>query len=180
MMIDSKVLCALKLFAAQKDLRHYLNGIFWEDDKMIATNGHVVAMAQVPERATAPVIIPNEAFALVKPNRCMVEVTPCAVGSLAYTPIDGQYPPWRRIVPTATSGEATQFDPEYVALLGKAGKLIGGFPRIAHNGGGGAIVRFGERDDFFAVIMPVNVEFARKNMPPLEWGAPGWARGVME
>lgn len=176
MLIDSKVLCALKLFAAQKDIRYYLCGIFWEDDKMIATNGHMVAVAQVPERAATPVIIPNEAFALVKPNSGMVEVTPRAVGSLTYTQIDGKYPPWRRIVPTSTSGGVAQFDPENVALLGKAGKLIGGFPRIAHNGTSCAIVRFGERCDFFAAVMPYNVEVGRTHLPPLEWGAPGWAR----
>lgn len=176
MLIDAKLLCALKLFAGQKDARYYLNGIYWEGDKMIATCGSMLAVAQVPESAPTPVIIPNEAFSLVKPNSGTVEVTAERVGALAFTPIDGKYPDWRRILPVWPSGETAQFDPDLVAALGKAGKLLRGFPRIAHNGTGAAVVRFGERVDVAAVIMPRNVEAARKKgAPPLEWCAPGWA-----
>lgn len=176
MLIDSKIICALKLFAGQKGIRYYLNGICWEGDKMVATNGVVIAVAQVPEAAPTSIIIPNEAFALTKPSGGKIEITPDRVGSLSYKPIDDKYPDWRRVLPLAATGEVAQFDPDFIAVLSKASKLVGGFPRIAHNGRNVAIVRFGEREDFFAGVMPFDPGLGRKpDAPPLPQGVPDWA-----
>ena len=69
--------------------------------------------------------------------------------------IDETFPDFRRVMPEQASGEASQFDPKYVATMGAIGELIGcQYPKIHHNGLDLALVEFGDQLAFGA-IMPL-------------------------
>jgi hypothetical protein len=89
--------------------------------------------------------------------------------------IDGTFPGWRRIVPTArVPGAIGHYNAEYIAAFHKAGKLLGNktSPVIMHNGDDPAIVTFyfgeGEGFETFGVLMPLR-KCAQSVKPAPSW-----------
>lgn len=66
-------------------------------------------------------------------------------GMFRCTPVDGVYPDWHRVIPTAVSGEVAQFNVDVLAKLAAANKALGmkhyGCLIIEHNGKGSALVK---------------------------------------
>jgi hypothetical protein len=82
--VPAEYIAALKLFAAEKDLRSYLNGINLEigakESRLVASNGHMLGCFRVESEqpdVTTPlggIIIPNELLKFIK-AKGTVEIT---------------------------------------------------------------------------------------------------------
>ena len=84
LIVRAEIIAVLKLFASDKDVRNYLNGIALEigatESRLVATNGSMLGCIRIvseqPE-VTAPltnIIIPNDLLKSIKPSG-MVEIT---------------------------------------------------------------------------------------------------------
>ena len=192
--IDNNTLAAMKLFAATKDVRYYLNGLLLEigrhESRLVGTNGHMMAALRIecdqpPIREPVRVILPNDGLTHVKKkgtvtvsvgSPALQDSSACAIavecGGVSWSglSIDGRYPDWRRIVPASASGDTAQFDPHYMTLFQDAAALLarGKTPMatFAHNGNSPAIVDVGD-ENFIGVLMPWRAE-------PVST-APAWA-----
>lgn len=188
-LVKASIIKAISHFAAKRDIRWYLQGIFveidGEDAYLCATNGHIMAAyrASVDVRSgndnKMSAIFPLALFQAVKKSDVPVALTISANTvsvkqtdiTLSCTPLAGEFPRWRKVIPQKLSGEAGQFNPEYIRDLGKVAKLINpsqhNHPTIHHNGDAAAIVSLGD-SDFIAVVMPLRADTGCKlNMP--EW-----------
>lgn len=122
------VLRAARTHAAEKDIRSYLCGVYFDTKagKIVATDGHRLfcANARGVKRDVDPVIVPNElidaalkqftgdyargklegaadVFVTVD-GRSITIATP--TGQVSGLALDGRYPDWRRVVPTGEDG----------------------------------------------------------------------------
>jgi len=92
-----------------------------------------------------------------KPAGLTVQGATTAQGSC----IDGKYPEWRRVWPQSLSGEAMQYNPDYLAdfkaiaalLIDKKGAQI----VVGYNGHGPALIDFG-LDTAAGVVMPQRLD----------------------
>lgn len=188
--IPTHYLAALMLFAGQKDIRYYLNGIYVETVPegaiLTATNGHMIGafLVEQDDLDVASAIVPNEMIAAllaIKPKGDAT-LTILADGALSLRyedttfggrAINGKYPEWRRVMPSATpSGECAQFNPRYITAIAKACKLIDqAWPTLAHNGKGPALIGLGD-PNFVGALMPMSED------PMLI--VPSWAKPVGE
>lgn len=194
--ISRNALKAVSRFASAEDVRYYLNGVLVQASpavtRMVATNGHFAGVHQVAfeNEEFCDIIIPNDAVkAACALKKCdTLDLTDSGngeyrldgltergvhVGSVVFKPIDGQFPDYARIIPTALSGEPGHFNYRYLAtcqdaaddLSGRKGKTL---VQVAQNGKeGAALVRID--DDMFAVVMPL-----RSDAPTA--GIAAWAR----
>lgn len=195
--IPVDTLKALMLFTAKDDIRFYLNGIHIETGPnrtlAVATNGHVMALANLDMVGSKPatILVPRDGLeralkAVTKTTVCLdiefdpgddpgrtisIEVNDTVIRCVS---IDDRYPDFRRVFPHKVSGESAQYNPDYLALLTKANKLLGhkdaSYPGIAMNGNscGLSVIR----EDFVAVVMPLRVE------PAVE--TPAWVHARAE
>jgi DNA polymerase-3 subunit beta len=183
--IPYRALSAVSLFAARKDLRFYLQGVYIESSAkgthLVATNGCVLGawcLSHVPQPEHNLTVQIESVDMLLKHVRATVKkaLRPDteirietgdfgAVADIDGTrfPVglydDAYYPDWRRVLPAGESGEPAQFDFRYITLLGKAcveaSPLRKPYVHVHHNGDSAAAVTFQGVEDFFAVIMPV-------------------------
>jgi hypothetical protein len=74
-----------------------------------------------------------------------------------FTPLDGKYPDYTKVIPTETSGEVAQFDVDLLSLFAQVNKGLGskypGRIKIEHNGERGALVHLWDAA-LTGVIMP--------------------------
>lgn len=119
-------------FAASKDVRFYLVGVFYEHAtrSLVATDGHILAYSPEGsfeiEGATGDLIIPLDMAKKYKPGTAVHMVDEwIEVAGQRMKPIDGKYPDWRRAVPGTTSGEAAHLDLELLSRIAKANKSAG-------------------------------------------------------
>lgn len=193
--VPAEYIAVLKLFTATKDIRYYLNGINIEaagtEARLIATDGHRLGIFRVLHESAfvakplTNVIIPNELLVGIKPTKRDVVITigPREEGSTSRSvtlsqngtsivgkTIDGRYPDYRRVIPREVSGEAAQFNANYIGDLGKAARILYGSkytcPTIGHNGDKGALIDLG-KEDFVGVLNPMRGDFPKS--------APTWA-----
>lgn len=137
-------------------------------------------VARLAERPTVNVIVPYDAVAAalkLAGARCKdieIDLAANRIGQIQFTPVDGTFPEWRRVVPTgeetpsnkpgANDGaERVHFNHAYIGDMSKMGKLLGGssmlHPTSASNP---CLVTFGERADCFAVLMPMRRTIDRR------------------
>lgn len=182
MLIPTDLLKAALFCASTEETRYYLKGVHLSTSgHMVTTDGHRMFVAMLPDQPTADVIIPLadvQAALKLAGARCQeIEVTidvngsalPQVTGkihSIAYTPVDGTFPDWRRVVPTGEETPAkdkpedlpgnVHFNHAYIGDLAKMGKALGG-PSMLHpcSASHPCLVTFGERADCFAVLMPM-------------------------
>lgn len=179
-----KQLAAISLFAGKTDVRYYLNGVNVEssptETRVAATDGNTAAVARfATENAERfEVTIPGDTVALALKTKSEVLGLECdsnnywSLAGIRFTPVEGKFPDYRRIIPRSFSGVAAQFNPEFTSRAGKAGKALGhrSSPIIRHNGDGAALVQFYGDDTFIGVLMPLKA-FTAKNP---DQGTPTW------
>jgi hypothetical protein len=172
--LSPDLLKAAVLFTSKEETRFYLKGVSIQvtlaNVKVASTDGHRLFVARVNQEEntdTFSIIIPSDTIATATKGvkYCHLELsklsdTQWRLGDTIFTPIDGTFPDYSRIVPTTVSGETAQFNPEYVASLGKANKLLGGTAEnvtIGYNGDKPALVTgFGfQSHNAIAVLMPL-------------------------
>jgi DNA polymerase-3 subunit beta len=178
---------AISALAAHDDIRYYLNGLLIEASahttRIVGTNGHVMGIYNNIDQENeldgrVSFILPDFALALLKPaknklDQLVIETdgargTLTVVGgaSVNFTAIDGKYPDYSRVMPDKVTGEAAQFNPDYVADFKKAYKLLNAKTfHIHHNGHGGAVVDFG-LTNFLGVMMPLRSSVSLESYNP--------------
>ena len=167
--VDAKLVKAALLIAAKKDIRVYLNGVYFDfpNGRLVATDGHVLLCAAI-DRVDRPAIIVDRDVLEVAvkgkpegnlsfgPDGLASLKTPCA---LAFHPVDATYPAYERVIPTALSGASGQFNPTILARAQKAlntayGAAVDQLVHFASNGPecAGLMTKCGL--DALVVIMP--------------------------
>lgn len=177
---------AMLLFAANLDIRYYLQGVKVEatntTTRLIATNGHILGIHHSAQKndvgEPTELIVPRQAVELVRPHGPKggllkdVLLEQATDGwrihdytnglRLGFDPIQGKFPDYAKVVPEAASGEMSRLNPAYVAVLAQAAKALKREPRfvnIAHNGNGAALARIDTVPEFLAVVMPMRDDF---------------------
>lgn len=172
--IPTELLKAALICASTEQARYYINGVYVDPKGfLVSTNGHSLFcgkfdLTDVP--AFDGWLIPRDAIkrALNGYKEYTIEIAPDRVGDISCRPIDGAFPDWRRVVPPVDglSGETGQFNPVYVADMGKIGVALRGKRKnsldahIHHNGEGPAAVTFPAIDHAFAVLMPIRAHYS--------------------
>jgi len=136
--IEISTIKALMLFAGKKDVRFYLNGLHIEQSAngtlAVACNGHAIAIARIDSEAHEPANITIDRqyidgiksifdISFEQVDSSMVKIG-ISGSSLTVPVIDAKYPDWRRVVSAEQTGERAYFDPDYAALVNKAGQTI--------------------------------------------------------
>lgn len=165
------VLKAALLCVSTETARPYICGVYLDPAGfVVATNGHVMFCAQIDMAVPAPGwLIPSDAVKRALGVKAVtLEVSASCIGDVTYAQSEGLvFPDWRRVIPRAEglSGEAAQFNPDYIGLMGKIAKLLGaGSAAVHHNGEGPSLVTFGGHDDAFACVMPLRVPDLAKQL----------------
>ena len=182
--INLRALKAVSIAAGTEETRYYLNGVNLEHTPdgliMVATDGHrAIVLRQnwtetVPDAHFPSVIVPLAFINKVKLAKG-IDVAEMTLGdngaisiryagdTLGTNAIDGTFPDWRRVVPTAKHpGAIGHYNCAYVSDFYKAGKLLSKdarSPVIMHDGDNPALVSFyfgeGEGFETFGVLMPI-------------------------
>lgn len=165
--VPTAVLKAALICASTEQVRYYLNGVYVDPKGfLVSTDGHRAFVGKI-DLTDVPAfdgwIICRDVLkrALTGYKADTITIAPDRVGNSLCQPIDGTYPDWRRVVPSDLTGVTAQFNPAYIADLGKMGDLLRGKRKgsldahIHHNGEGPAAITFPEIADAFAVLMPI-------------------------
>ena len=171
--VPTAILKAALVCASTEQARFYLNGVYVDPKGfLVSTDGHRLFCGKIDfDPGHAPFegwVIPSDAIkrALTGYKADTIEITQTRVNVVSCKPVDGSFPDWRRVVPTELNGETAQFNPAYVADMGKIGVLLFGrgkpvlSAQIHHNGEGPAGVTFASCEDAFAVLMPIRATYA--------------------
>ena len=186
--INLKVLAALSLCASTEKTRYYLCGVCVEiaprHITYVATDGHLLAAHREELADDAPdnellgsFIIPTAMctkFKLKKGASTVGTIMPdaehltIAYGAerIGFTPVDGPFPDWRRVVPALPTGETktAQFSAHNVSRLANVGTQLGyGAMYIHHDGNSPTLVDWLDNTDTVAVIMPHRVALEPKH-----------------
>lgn len=171
--LSPDLLKAAILFTSKQETRFYLKGVAIQATlatvKIAATDGHRLFVARVCQEEntdTFSIIIPSDAIATATKGAkhpldlSKLSETQWRLGDTIFTPIDGTFPGYEFVVPKSVTGETAQYNPEYVATLGKANKLLGGSAEnvtIGYNGDKPALVTGSgyKAHNALAVIMPL-------------------------
>jgi DNA polymerase-3 subunit beta len=164
--VSTDLLRAALICASTEKVRYYLNGVYVDPTGyVVSTDGHrlfcgKIDVSDLPEFKGW--IIPSDVIkrALTGYKNKTITISPDRCGDISCQPIDGTYPAWRRVLPQGDlSGVAAQFNPAYIADLGKMGKLLGASgalpAHVHHNGESPAGITFPNCPDAFAVLMPI-------------------------
>jgi len=165
--VPTATLKAALICASTEKVRYYLCGVYVDPKGfLVSTDGHRAFVGKIDLTGVPAFdgwIICRDVLkrALTGYKADTITIAPDRVGDIACQPIDGTYPDWRRIVPDELSGVTAQFNPAYIADMGKIGDLLIGKRKnslaahIYHNGEAAAAITFPEIDDAFAVLMPI-------------------------
>ena len=189
--IPRELLAAVALAASTEDTRYYLQGVFVEiglkSVTLTATNGHILLTARhAPNNANndpaSPIIIPSATIALALKDKAttidlFIDGNAFKLGNISFTPIDGTFPDYRRVIPKAVpetrSIEGVWFNSLYLATMAKAAKLIGA-PSSPYGGNGyniypdkgnAALVRFNGAENIVGVVMPLRAPVSGFTLP---------------
>jgi len=174
MLLATDLLKAALVCASSEESRYYLRGVYLTTSgHMVTTDGHRMFVARLTERPSIDVILPyaDVAAALkLAGARCTeieIDLAANRIGQIQFTPVDGAFPDWRRVVPTGEETPSTKpgandgaehvhFNHAYIGDLAKMGKLLGGTSMLHPvSASHPCLVTFGEREDCLAVLMPV-------------------------
>ena len=179
MLLAIDLLKAALVCASSEETRYYLRGVHLATSgHMVTTDGHRMFVARLTDRPAADVIVPYDAVAAAikmagaRVEDIEVELLANRIGQIQYTPVDGTFPDWRRVVPTGLERpsskpelndgpEHVHFNNRYVGDFEKMADILCGkstlgqsvlHPRSASHP---CLVTFGERADCFGVLMPL-------------------------
>jgi hypothetical protein len=167
--IPADILRAALVCVSTEETRYYLNGVYVDPKGfLVSTDGHRAFVGKFSLEGVPAFdgwIMPRDAVkrALTGYKADTITIAPDRVGPVMCAPIDGTFPDWRRIVPSgdAVSGVPAQFNPAYVADMGKIGDILRGKRKNSlpahfhHTGECPTPVTFPEIDHAFAVLMPI-------------------------
>lgn len=180
--INAKYLRAMRHVAAQRDIRYYLNGVFFQASKeegklYVATDGHRIAVIQEPwANGEVPqdiaLLIPRAVAAAAKPlgktlsNAILKQVdawtwTLQGGGDIAQTfkAIDGKFPEWQRVMPAECTGETGAYNWSYLHDFDLLAKDAFGSKfscELQQNGSSAGLVTCGS-NSFLGMVMPMRV-----------------------
>lgn len=174
--IKTNELKALLICAGKKDIRYYLNGVYFETSPhglvAVATDGHrLLAINLHHNHITSDIkaIVPRALIEIaVKTKAPNVEITIegdhvtllSAGQSTSGALCEGKFPDYKRVIPEKASGERiADFNNEYLVDFDKVGKLLQGgeLARVVQNGLSAALVHFSD-DNAIGVVMPMRKE----------------------
>lgn len=183
MQVNFKTINALAKYIAPKaDVRYYLNGVLVEVTEngrfYVATDGHKLVTIREARQETdenGQWIIPRDVILgikLQKAGRVILEsaeftqengkasITYCGTET-RFGLVDGKFPDWRRVIPSKTTGEIAQFNPDYLVSIRDCAAATVGIGRyeglnILHNGGNASLYQCNDHT-FIAVIMPLRI-----------------------
>jgi DNA polymerase-3 subunit beta len=164
---------AARKIAASMDIRYYLNGVLIEigeqETRYVATDGHgLIVIKDGIGGVPFQIIVPNEVIDMLPaktpspaptltydPERPRAE---CRIGDVMFTPTDGKFPEYRKIIPTEASKEWAQIQPRYLIAFHEAARIA--FPvtnaylEFWPNGEKGVCLVTLGREDFAGAVMP--------------------------
>jgi len=78
--------------------------------------------------------------------------------------VDGKFPDWRRVIPSSTSGEIAQFNPDYLVAIRDCAAVTVGVGKysglcLLHNGSSASLYQAND-PNFIGVIMPLRINSA--------------------
>ncbi len=166
-LVPTATLRAALICASTEQVRCYLNGVYVDPNGyLVSTDGHRAFVGKIDLTGIPAFdgwIIPRDVIkrALTGYKADFIAINPTRCGDIACEPVVATYPDWRRIVPSELSGETAQFNPAYIADMGKIGETLtskrksGLSAHVHHNGDGPAGVTFPGCKDAFAILMPI-------------------------
>ena len=181
--------------AAKQDIRYYLNGILVQatptETRVVATDGHMlIALRQAAQNSVTgqvDIIIPREVLDRLKPSKkelataqytlTVPDSGPCALQAASsteyFSPVDGKYPDYVRVIPEKVSGQAGNYNPALLSRAQAAADIVAGKSAVTHlaqNGATDAALFTCAVPGFVAVVMPVR--------PPKDFApqSTAWAR----
>jgi hypothetical protein len=143
--IPTDVLRAALVCVSSEETRYYLRGVHVEPDAddvvLVSTDGHRLFCGRCPLPPAGaitpakPFIVPTDAIkkALTGYKGLAIQLERTGdvwtLGDVTFKPVDGTFPDWRRVAPTQKTisedlGKIAQFNPAYVADMGKVAKAI--------------------------------------------------------
>ena len=181
MEIQGNYLKAASMFMDKNALRRDLNGVYAEvsDTQLIltATDGHRMVSIRLdvePGQRTTKFIIPGSLLKDVKP-KLMTYLSISDDDKLITVkqedwakqsaPLDGVFPAYRRVIPQKISGEAANYNPQYLLDAAKAVNMLTGRSTMSlamsHNGSDAGVVEIND-SNVIMIIMPIisKTEFA--------------------
>jgi len=186
MLINIKLLKAAAIAVSKEETRYYLNGVCLQADEkngviFVATDGHrllAFRQSETYEGEALNVIIPNDIIAAIKLNKKIDDGELTRDGdkwtleyscfSVYFKMIGGDFPDWRRFVPSECDGKPAAFNPKYYGDFEKVAKILertGSCIQISYNGEGPSLIGFGDDVDGFGVIMPYRTRINELNKP---------------
>ena len=178
-MIPVKYLNAARQFAATKDIRTYLKGVYVEHDRLVGCDGAMCGVFRLPEPVPFKVLLPNTLLDRLKlPKQITTvdlsveagKVTISYAGMQVTEEVDEPYyPDYRRVMPKSVTGEAAQFDISLLNRINKASEALHGKSavsrvRIAHNGQAPALIHLAD-ENFTGCIMPLHDQDIPRETP---------------
>jgi hypothetical protein len=175
--VNPRYIRSLRHLMAKNDIRYYLCGVhILADEKRgkfyTATNGHLLgvyheAWADGETPFSAELIVPGDVVKALKPAKdLLANLIQRADGRWAFdglsadfTPVDGKFPDWQRIIPRQVSGEQAHYNYDYLADFNACGREGWGCKysvEVYQNGLSTALVKNG-CPDFVGAIMPMRV-----------------------
>ena len=132
--IPTNTIKAAVFCAATKDLRYYLNGVFFKAKAgtlhIVSTQGHMMTAFshEVDQELDFEVIVPIEAIKLVaKSKSSTVTLTKAGdhwtIGEVLFKEVEGKYPDYLRIIPKSgdiVKDSNCRVNPEYALAVEKA------------------------------------------------------------
>ena len=180
MIIATDLLKAALVCASSEESRYYLRGIHLSTSgHMVTTDGHRMFVARLAERPAVNVIVPYAdvtaalKLAGARAQEIEVDLKPFGhrIGQISFTPVDGTFPAWQRVVPTglempnatdpSDNAAHVHFDHRYIGDFAKMAAILCGKATTAQSvlhpvsASHPALVTFGDRADCFGVLMPV-------------------------
>ena len=173
--IKTNELKALLICAGKKDIRYYLNGVYFESSPngliAVATDGHRLLAINLPNEHHEGVcaLIPRALIEIAIKTKMPeinisidgVNVTLSSAGqSTSGGLTEGKFPDYRRVIPERASGERiADFNNEYLVDFDKVAKLLNSsdLARVVQNGLSAAMVHFSDYNAI-GVVMPMRKE----------------------
>jgi len=181
--LNTGLLKAAHVCASTEATRYYLNGVSIEPQGhevcVVSTDGHRLFAARYEPLREGGNVLACEKFIIPSDviKRALVgfkaetihlrrEGDTWFLGDLTFQPIDGTFPAWDRVFPSAATiaenlGTVAQFNPSYVADLAKVSKALNGTtrgaptPAIHHCGQNPATITFEGFPHVAALIVPI-------------------------
>jgi hypothetical protein len=185
MLIPKNKLKAALLHAGDRDIRFYLNGVRVEYDGegellLIGTSGSALFAGRIAvDSETTPAFaltIPRDSLkaALATGKDVYLDLRPdgaaSRIGDVMFTPIDGKFPEWQRVVPRVHEPVADAlYRWDQLELTRKSLALWHGkrdcYPTIVRQSQDGSGVATAVNSSAFVVIMPLRPEKIERPQP---------------